>query len=185
MRSILDLVRSAVQGSAGSTDESAEGDTATVRKIVDALEDMEPERARYIAAFAYLLGRVAYADLDVGRRETLEMEELVRRFGELPQAQAVLVVEIAKSQNRLFGGTEDYRVAREFRQISTAEQRRELLDCLFAVSAADDSISGDEEIQLRQIAEELGFNHRQYVEVRSEYNDHRSVIQRLRQKSSG
>ncbi|MEE8526143.1 MAG: TerB family tellurite resistance protein [Thermoanaerobaculia bacterium] len=184
MKSILDFVRSAIHRPDGP-DASEEGDTATVRKIVGALEDMEPERARYVAAFAYLLGRVAHADLDVGRRETREMEDLVRSFGELPQAQAILVVEIAKSQNRLFGGTEDYQVAREFKQLSTPLERRELLDCLFAVSAADDAITGDEEAQLRQIAEELGFSHREFVEVRSRYNDKRSVIQRLRKPSTG
>jgi uncharacterized tellurite resistance protein B-like protein len=180
MHSILDFVRSVLRRD-GLTD-AAGGDTASVRKIVAALDDLDPERARYVAAFAYLLGRVAHADLDVGRRETREMEELVRSFGELPQEQAVLVIEIAKRQNRLFGGTEDYQVAREFKQLSTREQRRELLDCLFAVSAADETISGDEEVQLRQISEELGFSHREYVEVRAAYNDKRSVIQRLGQK---
>jgi uncharacterized tellurite resistance protein B-like protein len=179
MPSILDFVRSAIRRP--DADETS-GDTATVRKIVGALEDMDPERARFVAAFAYLLGRVAHADLDVGRRETREMEELVQSFGDLPQAQAVLVVEIAKSQNRLFGGTENYRVAREFKLLSTPGERRELLDCLFAVSAADDAITGDEEGELRQIAAELGFSHRQYVEVRSAYNDKRSVIQRLDRK---
>jgi hypothetical protein len=34
------------------------------------------------------------------------------------------------------GGTEDYLVTREFREISTPAQRRELLDCLFAAAAA-------------------------------------------------
>lgn len=182
MPSILDFVRAAI-ARPGGADADREGDTATVRKIVGALADLEPERARYVAAFAYLLGRVAHADLDIDRRETREMEDLVRGFGDLPEAQAVLVVEIAKSQNRLFGGTENYQVAREFKQLSTPEERRELLDCLFAVSAADDAITGDEEAQLRQIAEELGFSHREYVEVRSTYNDKRSVIQRLEQKS--
>ena len=141
---------------------------------------MPPEKARFVAAFAYLLGRVAHADLDISAEETAEMEDIVRRFGDLPEEQAVLVVEIAKSQNRLFGGTENFQVAREFKQLASAEQRRELLHCLFAVSAADDEISGDEEIQLRQIAEELDFSHREYIEVRSSYNDKRSVIQRLR-----
>lgn len=182
MRSILDLFRSRGAATEGTRPAEA-GATATVRKIVRALEEMEPARARYVAAFAYLLGRVAHADLDISDDETRRMEELVRRFGDLPEEQAVLVVEIAKSQNRLFGATENFQVAREFRQLATRDQRRELLDCLFAVSAADDTISGEEEAQVRQIAEELGFSRREYVEVRSTYNDKRSVIQRLERRS--
>ena len=88
----------------------------------------------------------------------------------------MLVVQIAKSQNRLFGGTESYLVTREFKEISTPEQRAELLDCLFAVSAADDSISATEENLVRQIASELGFTHQQYVLARSAYSDKREVL---------
>jgi uncharacterized tellurite resistance protein B-like protein len=153
--------------------------TATVRKIVQALDALEPQRARFIAAFAYLLGRIANADLDVSAEETRKMEEIVQGFGELPEDQAILVVEIAKSQNRLFGGTENFQVTRELRELASREQREEVLHCLFAVSAADEVISAVEESQLRQIAEELGFSHREYVDVRSSYNDKRSVIQRL------
>ena len=141
---------------------------------------MEPERARFLAAFAYLLSRVANADLDISAEETRRMEAIVRRFGELPETQAILIVEIAKSQSRLFGGTEDFKVAREFKQLADRDQRRDLLHCLFAVSAADDEISGVEETQIRQIAEEMGFSHRELVQVRSAYNDKRSVMRRVR-----
>jgi uncharacterized tellurite resistance protein B-like protein len=104
------------------------------------------------------------------------MEEIVRKLGHLPEHQALLVVQIAKSQNRLFGGTEGYLVTREFKEISTPEQRGELLDCLFAVSAADDSISAQEENLVRQIASELGFTHQQYVVARSAYSNKREVL---------
>ena len=96
MKSILDLFRSRGEAAPGGARTEQAGATATVRKIVRALEEMEPDRARYVAAFAYLLGRVAHADLEISDDETRKMEDLVRRFGDLPEAQAVLVVEIAK-----------------------------------------------------------------------------------------
>ncbi|HEX8025512.1 MAG TPA: hypothetical protein VF484_04830, partial [Candidatus Limnocylindrales bacterium] len=40
-------------------------DTETVRRIVDEIASLEPERARYLAAFAYILTRAAAADLDI------------------------------------------------------------------------------------------------------------------------
>lgn len=155
----------------------APGDTSTVRKIVQSLEALPPERARYLAAFAYLLSRVANADLDISDDETREMESIVRRHGDLPEAQAVLAVEIAKSQSRLFGGTEDFQVAREFKELTEREQRHSLLHCLFAVSAADGEVSPAEEEQIRNIASELGLSHREMADVRSHYNAHRSVMQ--------
>lgn len=155
------------------------GDTETVRRIVAELDGMEPERARRIAAFAYLLGRVAHADLDISDEETRAMERLVVEVGGLPPEQAVLTVEIAKGQNRLFGGTESFRVSREYREITTKAERGRLLDCLFAVSAADEEISGPEEHEIRRIAEELGFSHREMVEIRQKYNHQRSVVRGL------
>lgn len=156
------------------------GETATVRKIVGELEAMEPKRARFVAAFAYILGRVAHADLEISVEETRKMEEIVRRFGHLPEEQAILVVQIAKSQNELFGGTENFLVTREFAEISSPEECQELLDCLFAVSAADASISGAEEAQIRQIASELGFSHGDFVEARAKYSEHREVLRSFR-----
>ena len=67
----------------------ASAETETVRKIVDALDRLEPERARYIAAFAYLLGRVAHADQHISPEETREMERVVMERGGLPQKKAI------------------------------------------------------------------------------------------------
>ena len=155
---------------------SDRGDTDTVRRIVGELDRLDRSRARFLAAFAYVLSRVAAADLDISDIETEKMIEIVQLLGHVPEEQAVLVVAIAKNQNRLFGSTEDYLVTREFRDIATDEERHELLDCLFAVSAADDTITGDEEEQIRQIASELGLSHREYIKARLAYTDKRSVF---------
>jgi uncharacterized tellurite resistance protein B-like protein len=108
------------------------------------------------------------------------MIETVQSLGHIPEEQAVLVVAIASNQNLLFGSTEDYLVTREFRDIATDDQRRELLDCLFAVSAADDSITGDEETQIRQISNELGFSHQEFIDARRAYSDKRSILKHRR-----
>ncbi len=153
------------------------GDTPTVRKIVRSLESLPVDRARYLAAFAYLLSRVANADLDISDEESRKMESIVQRHGHLPEAEAVLAVQIAKSQSRLFGGTEDFKVTRELKKLSERKERHEILHCLFAVAAADDEISRDEEEQIRRIASEMGLSHREMADVRSEYNAQRSVLQ--------
>jgi uncharacterized tellurite resistance protein B-like protein len=153
--------------------------TETVRRIVGELDALPPQRARYVASFAYILSRVANADLDISAEETRAMEEILVRLGRLPAEQAILAVQIAKTQSRLFGGTENYLVTREFKQLATVDQRQELLHCLFAVSAADDSISSAEEAAVKQIASELGFTHEQFAAVRSEYNEQREVLRGL------
>jgi uncharacterized tellurite resistance protein B-like protein len=135
--------------------EAASPETETVRKIIEALERLEPERARYVAAFAYILGRVAHADRNISPDETQAMERLVMEHGGLPAEQAILVVQIAKSQNILFGGTENYLVTREFKKIARREEQIALLHCLFAISASDESISTVEDNEIRKISREL------------------------------
>lgn len=151
-------------------------DAQTLREISGALEELEPERARHVALFAFILSRVANADLDISADETHAMEQLVAEWAELPEPQAVLVVEIAKSQNRIFGSTDNFLATREFKKNASREQKHKLLHCLFAVSAADDEISNDEEHVVKQVATELGLTNKEYVGIRAAYKDKRSVF---------
>ncbi|HEX5465674.1 MAG TPA: TerB family tellurite resistance protein [Candidatus Limnocylindrales bacterium] len=149
---------------------SPDAETATVRRIVGQLEALPPDRAAFIAGFAYILARVANADLDISDAEAAEIEQLVMAQGGMSEAEAVLVVGIARTQARLEGATEDYLVTRRFREISTVEQRQQLLACLFAVAiAGDETISAEENVEIRQISDELGFTMAELNAVRSTY----------------
>src|SRR5712691_4254746 len=163
-------------GLEGAAPASASADTESVRKIIAALDRLEPERARYIAAFAFVLGRVAYADLEISDVETNAMERLVMQHGGLPEEQAILVVEIAKTQNKLFGATENYLVTREFEKIATREQKLALIECLFAVAAADENITSEEDNVVKQIASELKLSHDDYIAARSRFREYLAVL---------
>lgn len=152
-------------------------ETETVRKITQALDRLEPERAKYVAAFAYLLGRAARSDLKISSLETQAMERIISERGGLPEEQAVIVVQIAKSQNILFGETENYLVSREFKELSGHAERMALLDCLFAVAAADHSISTVEDNEISQIADELRIEHRDFISIRTKYRNFLAVLQ--------
>ena len=54
---------------------------SALREVVSALDQLEPQRARYIARFAYLLGRVAHADQQASAEETAVMERLATGQG--------------------------------------------------------------------------------------------------------
>lgn len=164
------------RGSAGGPGE----ETETVRRVVDALERLDPETSRYVARFAYVLGRVASADGDVSAEETHAIERIVRERGGLTESQAVLVVQIAKAQQDLFGATEDYLVTREFAASATKHQKLGLLDCCFAVSAVDQDVSGPEDDTVREIAKQLGLTHEDFIAARSAYREYLAVLKPLR-----
>ncbi len=167
---------SKIFGIADTQPSKPSSDTETVRRIIGEIDRLDPDEARYIAAFAFVLARVANSDMEISEQEIRRMETVVRDVGKLEEAQAVLVVQIARSQQQLMGGTENYLVTREFSKNSDRTQKERLLHCLFEVSAADEAISLVEEDEVRLIALELGFEHAEFSAIRSEYNEKRSIL---------
>ncbi len=156
----------------GGEAEPREGDIEGVRTIVNALGALEPGRARYLAAFAYILSRVAHVDQHVSPEETIAIERIILHESKLPEAQAKLVVEIAKAQSVLFGGIEDFLVTRELANRATHEEKLALLHCLFAVSAADQKIAVIEDNEIRRISRELKVEHADYIATRLAHRQH-------------
>jgi uncharacterized tellurite resistance protein B-like protein len=186
----LGLPTSGATGGAGhapggsAIDEAA--DTETVRRIVGRLEAMPRDEARFLAGFAYILTRAAAADLEISDAEEHVIEGLVAEHGHLPESHAVLVSQMAKSQSLLYGGTEDYLVTRQFKDLSTPQQRLDLLRCCYLVGAADDDISIAESDTLQEIALELDIDRASVNAIRHEFEPKLSTIKamlRLREDS--
>jgi len=160
-------------------------ETATVRKIVAQLEALPADRARLLAGAAYVVSRAANADMSITDDEVVLMEQtLVERTG-VSEAEAVIVVEIARQQARLFGSTEDYLVTREFKRVSTPEQRLGVLRACFLVAAANDEISSPESAVLNQIATELEIDPADFDAVRTEHREQLSVVRAIRSVQAG
>jgi uncharacterized tellurite resistance protein B-like protein len=157
----------------------AGGETDTIRRIAARLERLPAERARFLAAFSFVLARVAHADLHISETESAAMEAAVAEVAGLPAEETALAVEIAKGQARLLGGTENYVVTREFRRLSDRDERARLVGCLYAVAAADGTISRAESSEIARIAEELGFLPEEAVALRAPWRDKLSELQGL------
>jgi uncharacterized tellurite resistance protein B-like protein len=139
----------------GLADATARNDLAPLQQLVASLDRLEPERARHLARFAYLLGRVALADRHASDDETRAIELLVMEHGGVSADQAALVVGLAKSSNLLFGSTADYEVVRDFGGTANYEQKLALATCLFLVAASDRVISLAEETEIHRVVNQL------------------------------
>ncbi len=158
----------------------AEAETAVIRRIAAALDAMPEDRARYLAGYAYILSRAALADMQVTDAETAAMEQIVVETGAIPEAEAVLVVEMAKTQSKLYGATEDYIITRDWSSRATTDQKLALLRACYLVGAANGSISAEENAALMQIGSEFALDADQVKSVRSEFYEKLSVVQALR-----
>lgn len=169
---IVSSVTSLFRAWLGIGDRDRGSDNRALGELLTALEALPPAQARYLAQFAYLLGRVAHADQHVSPEETRTMERLIEREGQLPPEQAALVVQLAQRSNLLFGGTDNFLVAREFAGEATGAQKLALVGCLFGVSVAEGSMSIAEEQEIRRIARELRIEHPELVRLRLEHQQH-------------
>jgi uncharacterized tellurite resistance protein B-like protein len=151
---------------------------APLRETIEALDHLPPERARHLAAFAYLLGRVAHADQHVSPDETRAMETLVSQHGHIEPDQAMLVVQLAKTSSLLFGGTANFLVAREFSELATYDEKLALMDCLFTLSATDETISTSEESEIHRIAREMKIEQSDLLALRVRYRRHLPGVSR-------
>lgn len=170
--SILNSIKvkfSELFGANKNTQESSE--LQSLRRVINELDHLPPEQAHYYAVYAQILYRVAFADTKITSDETAKIERVLKEWGHLTDEQVVLVAELARNQHRLFGGSENFSVSREFRDVATPEQKHDLLHSLFAVAAADDSINSAENDTIRMIAKEIGLSHEEFILVRQDFID--------------
>ncbi|RLE30628.1 MAG: hypothetical protein DRJ61_12485, partial [Acidobacteria bacterium] len=106
----------------------------TIRMELQMLHEMDPSAARLLEALACVLARVAGADSEICDRETLQMEGTLMRLAELPPAQAVLAVEIAKQRNCLGGAGYTAAISRDLRRRTDPRYRLQLLHSLVDVA---------------------------------------------------
>ncbi len=144
------------------------------------LAHLAPDQASFFACFAYLLARVADADLEVADRERDAIARQLAEHAGLEERDARMVAELAIREAEEIQGSTHNIVSRKFKELSDHAQRIQLIDGLFAVAAADDEVSVEEGNEVFQIAEELGLEHLEVLAVRTRYRDKLAEMRKLR-----
>jgi uncharacterized tellurite resistance protein B-like protein len=157
----------------------AKTESPILARISSSLYEMDPEKAHYLAAFAFVLARAANADLDLDQSEVDAMVRATSSLGDLSEQESALVVEIATTQSRELGGSQNFLVTREFRSISNKEQRLALVECLYAISAADGTISTTESAEVLKISDELGLSRNENNALKAGWKEHLAEFQGL------
>jgi uncharacterized tellurite resistance protein B-like protein len=149
-----------------------------VDEIEQYLHDLDPSRAALVAAFAGLLSRVAFADSEISAAELDRIRVLIVTHVGLPAEEAQRVAEIAR--RRTLAGTEHYRLTRCFNDVASEAERLALIECLYAVAAADDSVAHVEDKEVDQIAAAVLVSRSDVLKIRSRYRDKLEELRALR-----
>lgn len=128
------------------------------------LNTIESGRLEYLALFGGILGRVAYADRDFNQEELVHLQEKLGSLANCTPQEAELIAVVV--QDATLKGVDNAYLIADFFNNSTEEQRRQLLDCLFALSIADGKMSNEEIEEIRAIASGLGFSHKVFINAK-------------------
>jgi len=126
--------------------------------------DLPDSDIRKLCLTAGLMARVAGIDRTVSQEENAVMTEVLQKSWTLTEEQARLVVEI--SHHRIFRGLDGVRLVKRFNDFTTIPERKEFLDCLFAVANAADKTAFEEIEEIREIAKGLKLSHQDFIDAK-------------------
>jgi uncharacterized tellurite resistance protein B-like protein len=169
-----------------SVTDRASGDrNPLVEAVLRRLNRLPPSRAEFVAAFAGLLVRVAYADLEISAAEQAALDRLLAERTQLSPTEAEAVTHIVMQQASALGGIQYALLTRTFNRLATQTEKEQLIDCLYAIATAGSSVSAVEDDEVRAVARALLLSHTQFIAIRHRYKDQLEVIQDIRKLREG
>lgn len=148
--------------------------------VHERLQYLPHERARFVAAFAGLLMRVAYADRQISQAEGVTLRRLLAAQAGLSADEARTVADIATRQATSSDGIDYALLTRAFNEVASDTEKERLIDCLYAIATAEGSVSVAEDEEIRAVSHALLLSHEQFIAIRHRYKEQLAVIQAAR-----
>jgi uncharacterized tellurite resistance protein B-like protein len=153
------------------------GLSAAVR---ERLAHLPPARAELAAAFAGLLIRVADADDGISAAEQTALCRLVREHAGLDADESETVAALVTACVQGMAGIDYALLTRAMNEHGSLDDKRRLVECLYAMATADDLVSVVEDEEIKAVGRALLLTHSQVIEIRARYRDRLEVIQAAR-----
>lgn len=152
---------------------------ASLTEIGAQLDALPAEEARFVAAFTYLLARIAAADMSTDDLERNSIAEHIESFAGIDRNRAELLADTAIQAAETHQASDDHLVARAFRDMTKQPERIRLLRCLYAVAAADRNISTTEDNEIFEVAMAIGVRRIDVVNLRLEFKTYLGTLKKL------
>lgn len=153
-----------------------EAATTLERVIREHIGNADEDTTKMIVAAAGLLGTVAYADRDYSAAEEARIRAELARVPRLTEAAVDAICAVLREQIVTVATVQAPIYARALRELTEPSQRREVLDVLVDLAAADDEITVAETNVLRQTATALGLSQDDYNASQQRHRDKLKVL---------
>jgi uncharacterized tellurite resistance protein B-like protein len=151
-----------------------------LRRLQDQLRRLGPERLEYLAGFAGQLARVAQVDEGISAAEAKQIGAQLCEHAHLSADEARVVVDLLRHEFEVLRSVQPYVLNRAVNAHATPAEKQTLVDCLYAVAAADHLVADVEEQEIRRIATALLVPHSVLMDIRGRYRDRIEVLQKMK-----
>lgn len=134
----------------------------------DADLGIDADEARTLSLAGALMAHIIHIDECVRPEERDTLERILRDVWGISEPAAALVAEVALSE--VTRGMDIFQLTSSFAERVPVEQRRRLIDALFAVAAADGTLSGSESSEISRINQGIRLTHDEFVAARKRLN---------------
>ena len=162
-------------GSAKNID-APRGTEEILARVREHLPEADDETARVVAALGGLLAAVAYADRDYSNDEEAVVRRLLARVHGMTDAGIDAICDAMRRHVIEASTVGIPRFTRELRELGDAELRREVLEALVDLAAADGRITMNETNLLRQITTSLGLSQGDYNDAQARHRERLSIL---------
>ncbi|MBO6940127.1 MAG: TerB family tellurite resistance protein [Deltaproteobacteria bacterium] len=151
--------------------EKADRDHPLALLVREQMPDATADTWRLMTAVTGLLACVAYADREFSDTEHEAMRTELARLPGMDAAGAGRVVGVLSGNIRALVANGDHGWVRDVRELTSREQRLEILDVLLDLAAADGVIDHSEVNYLRRLATQLGLEQQEYNAAQARHRD--------------
>jgi uncharacterized tellurite resistance protein B-like protein len=125
---------------------------------------LSEQELRRLSLVGGLMAKIAHLDRQVTDDEFANMVAIFQDIWGVTREAATFVVEVAISAVDVTYDT--FRMMRELATAASVEERRHVIELLFAISAADGAMSLDEIEEIRVIARGLNLTHKDFIDAK-------------------
>ena len=136
----------------------------------------DDDDVRIVTAIAGLLAGVAYADREYAPAERDRIREDLGRMNALPDAGVDAICALLDREIVELGTGNQQSYTRDLRELVDTELRREVLEVLVDLAAADGEVSLSETDLLRRTTNALGLSPDDYTAAQARHSDRLSIL---------
>ncbi len=140
------------------------------------LPEADDETVQVVAAIAGLVGVIAYADRDYSEAEEARVREELGRVHGMTASGAEAICAVLREHVVEVATVQAPRYSRTLRELADLELKKDVLQLLVEVAAADGEISHSEVTVLRQTTQALGLDQADYNEAQAAHRDKISFL---------